>query len=185
MPGRITLLTGGAGVGKTTVCKQLVAMATERGYRCAGLLSEALVEGGRCVGASVIDLSTGRQRELARIDRKLGPLNVGRWSFNPSGLEWGDALLRGLGACDLLAVDEIGVLELERGLGWRDAWGVLERRQFAMAVVIARPRLVEQVRNLVAAHEVLTVTRATRDELPRQMIKTLDALVAQMRTGVG
>ncbi len=185
MPGRIILLTGDSGVGKTTLCKRVAEAAALRGYRCAGLLSEHVIEGGQRVGTVAIDLATGRQRELTRTDRVLSNVRVGCWSFSPATLEWGNALFRGLGECDLLMIDEIGSLEIEQGSGWVDAWGALERRRFAMGVVIVRPKLVERVRNLVAAKEVLTITRATRDELPAQIMGTLDDLVATLNKRKG
>lgn len=181
MPGRIILLSGDSGVGKTTICKHVVEAATARGYRCAGLLCEPIVENGQRVGSHATDLATGRQRELTRTDRVLSKLQVGRWSFNPLTLEWGNAIFRGLGECDLLVIDEIGSLEVEQGMGWADAWGALERRRFAMALVIVRPRWVKRVHNLIAAKQVLTATRATRDELPAQIIGTLDSLVSAFR----
>lgn len=182
MPGRIILLSGHSGVGKSTVCRRVVEAALQRGYRCAGLLTEHITGGeGQRIGVNVIDVATGRKRELARTDRSLSNLQVGHWSFDLSALEWGNAILRGLGECDLLVIDEIGWLEIERGTGWVDAWGALERRRFALAVVIVRPALVEQMCKLVAVRQVLTVTRVTRDSLPDQILQVLDLLIGPFR----
>ncbi|MBN1889514.1 MAG: hypothetical protein JW850_16080 [Thermoflexales bacterium] len=181
MPGRVVLLTGESQVGKTTICQRAAALAAERGRRCAGVLSVPLMEGGQRVGAKAVNLANGQERELARTDCTLSHVCYGVWSFNPATLEWGNALFRGLGECDLLIVDEIGPLEFELGSGWIDAWGALERRRFALAVVIVRPSWARRVYNLVAAQEMLTALRATRDELPLQIVNALEVVRAEQR----
>jgi nucleoside-triphosphatase len=179
MAGRVVLLTGESQVGKTTICQRAAALAAERGYRCAGILSMPLMKEGKRVGAKALNLANGQERELARTDCMLSNVCYGAWSFNPATLEWGNALFRGLGECDLLIVDEIGPLEFELGSGWVDAWGALERRRFALAVVIARPALAGRVHNLVAAQEQLTALRTTRDELPMQIVNALEVALAE------
>lgn len=181
VPGRVVLLTGESQVGKTTICRRAAALATERGHRCAGVLSVPLMEGGRRVGARAVNLANGQERELARTDCMLSDVCYGAWSFNPATLEWGNAIFRGLGECDLLIVDEIGPLEFELGSGWTDAWRALERRRFALAVVIARPSLARHVYNLVAAQEQLTALRTTRDEMPLQIVNALEVALAKRR----
>ncbi len=179
MPGRVVLLTGESQVGKTTICRRAAALAAERGHRCAGILSVPLMEEGRRVGANALNLANGQERELARTDCTLSNVCYGVWSFNPATLEWGNALFRGLGECDLLIVDEIGPLEFEIGSGWIEAWGALERRRFALAVVIVRPTWTKRVCNLVAAQEQLTALRTTRDELPLQIVNALEVALAE------
>jgi nucleoside-triphosphatase THEP1 len=178
MPRRIVLLTGDSGVGKTTVCQRVVELAAQRGFRCAGLLSVPAVDDNQQrIGTDAMDVATKKRRELTRADRVLRHIQVGRWSFNLDALDWGNALLRNVGECDLLVVDEIGRLELERKSGWMDAWGVLERHQFAMALVIVRPQLTEHISKLLGAKDTIKVTRATRDDLPEQIVDTLGKLV--------
>jgi nucleoside-triphosphatase THEP1 len=77
--------------------------------------------------------------------------------------------------CDLLVVDEIGPLELERRGGWENAFDVLRGRDFALALVVVRPELVikAQLRLPDCATVVLTVTRENRDQLPGTLMGVL------------
>ena len=78
--------------------------------------------------------------------------------------------------CDLLVVDELGPLELERGVGWTAALGLLQQSGFALAVVVVRPGLVARARDLLPTEEVtlLAVTRDNRDSLPQVIVGMLE-----------
>ncbi len=144
---RLGLLTGPVGVGKTTVAERVAGLAHRQGLICGGLLAPALVNaGGQKVGVWGVDLLTGERRILARGDRDLGGPAVGPYSFDAEALSWALAVLEGaVGRCDLLFVDEMGRLELERGVGLapflpRLASGTIER-----SLVLVRDYLLPQL----------------------------------------
>ena len=116
---RIGLLTGSVGVGKTTVAERVAGLARRQGIHCGGLLAPAMVNScGQKVGIWGVDISTGERCVLARTDRDLGGPAIGFYSFDASALDWAVGVLdSAIGACDLLIVDEIGKLELWRGIG--------------------------------------------------------------------
>lgn len=61
-------------------------------------------------------------------------------------LQWGNTIFAELDdstSIDLLVVDEIGPLELDRQLGWMEAVKRLDRGQFRTAVVVVRDEYVE------------------------------------------
>ncbi|GAB4530431.1 MAG: hypothetical protein Kow0063_08530 [Anaerolineae bacterium] len=143
MPGRIFVLSGPLGIGKTSTCLQLVDLAQGRGLDCAGLVCPARFRGRQKAGIDVLDLRTCERRSLAEADDRPAALRTSGYRFDASALTWGAAVLAAACPCDLLFVDEIGPLELERGQGWVNALDVLRTGSFKFAVVVVRPHLLD------------------------------------------
>jgi nucleoside-triphosphatase THEP1 len=159
----IIILTGERGVGKSTVCRETIARAQSAGYRCSGILTLAHDD-----GRDVLDVSSGDMRRLTlEADADQG-VDQGRFRFDPHVLRWGNALLAQATVCDLLVVDEIGPLELERGEGWMKALKVLRGGGFGLALAVVRPELVLQARMRLTgcATVAIVVTQENRDQLP-------------------
>ena len=116
----IALLTGTIGIGKTTVCLQLAQLIRDRGLKCGGVLSPALIDArSRKMGIRLVRLDTGEGRVLALTDSDLDGPRTGRYSFSADVLAWGVCVVREAlaGGLDLVFIDEIGPLELLRGEG--------------------------------------------------------------------
>jgi nucleoside-triphosphatase len=170
MSGPILLLTGRRGVGKTTVCRQVVARAQAAGYACGGVLTVAGDEPGQ---RSVVDLRTGDTRPLTT---PAGGVRQGRYRFDPRVLSWAsEALARAL-PCDLLVVDELGPLEIEREQGWAGALDRLHEGRFRLAIVVVRPELLARVQALLGSlsPSTLTVRPRNRDRLPSVLLAMLE-----------
>jgi nucleoside-triphosphatase THEP1 len=172
--GRVVILTGERGVGKTTVCRETVALA--RGHDCAGILT--------LVRDSVRDVCDVRGGETHRLTQGPDDDSVvvqGRFRFNPETLSWGSAVLARAVPCDLLIVDEIGPLEIERDGGWVVAFDVLRGGSFALAVVVVRPELVSRAQRRLPGLDsgVLVTTRENRDRLPAILMEMLKKQNAQ------
>ncbi|MBU0494263.1 MAG: hypothetical protein KKA73_17120 [Chloroflexi bacterium] len=138
---RIIVLSGPVGNGKTTLCGQLTVRGREQGLDCAGLVCPARLVGERKVGVDVQDVRSGERRPLAETDTRPGAVRTGRYRFDPTALAWGADVLASATPCDVLIVDELGPLELERGQGWANALDVLRAGRFRLAVVVVRPAL--------------------------------------------
>lgn len=169
MSGRILILTGERGVGKTTVCRKVVEQAQAAGYTCGGLITFEAEETGQ---RSVLDVATGDVRHLTVPE---GGTPVGRFRFNPSVLAWGAEALSRAVPCDLLVVDEVGPLEVEQDKGWAIALDLLRAAQFRLALVVVRPELVGavQLRLPTSAPAVLRVTENNRDRMPDLLMEIL------------
>lgn len=78
--------------------------------------------------------------------------------------------------CDLLVIDEVGPLELERGKGWVSAFDVLRAGAYALALLVVRPELIAQVCDRLAGCdlEVLPVTSENRDRLPISLVEMME-----------
>jgi nucleoside-triphosphatase THEP1 len=171
----IVLITGERGVGKTHLCQTVVQEAQRRGYTCAGLLSPAYFEGQEKIGISLVDVASGEERPLATADDVPGGARWGRYRFVDCTLEWGTRVLAEAGPCDLLVVDELGPLELEKGRGFVHALDVLVEGRFCLALAVVRPELLDEVRGRLQGEELdlVEVTLANREELPLQIVSKL------------
>jgi nucleoside-triphosphatase THEP1 len=146
MPKHIAILTGPFGSGKTTMCRQLADLAQQRGLDCAGIVCPARFDRAHKVGIDLVNLQTGESRPLAEADDQPSELRTTRYRFDTDVMAWGADALDAACPCDLLIVDEIGPLELDRGRGWVNALDVLCAGQFGLAVVVVRPSLVDAFR---------------------------------------
>lgn len=164
------LVTGACGSGKTTLCRALADEALRLGKHVCGVLSPPVFDSGRKVGISLLNLATGESRLLARrreADAEaVGGVVTTEWAFDPAVLAWGDDVLRETGACDLLVVDELGPLELERGEGWQSALPLIDRGAYRAALVVVRPRLLDAALARWPRAAVLDAA-ALREEGPR------------------
>jgi nucleoside-triphosphatase THEP1 len=169
---RVLLLSGPAGCGKTTVCVKVIELARARGLAVAGLLTPPRQVEGRIVGLDVQNVWTGERRGLAEDGGPFDGPVLGRWHFHRDALAWGASVLGRIEACALLVIDEFGPLELSRGGGWVNGLALLRTRVYDLGLVVVRPSLVLQLRELLSGLEVQTllVTESNRDQLPQDIL---------------
>jgi nucleoside-triphosphatase THEP1 len=161
--GRIVLLTGERGSGKTSACERLAVMARDSGFDCAGIVSPAVVEDGVKVGIDVADVRTGERRRLATVDERRDGLRLGPFRFDHDSLAWGARRVEMACPCDVLLVDELGPLELEREAGWANALGVLRQGEYGLGVVVVRPSLLLASRDRLGGRVAAVVTASSED----------------------
>jgi nucleoside-triphosphatase THEP1 len=175
--GRIGLLTGPVGVGKTTIAERVVTLARRQGLDCGGLLAPAMMNGcGQKLGIWGLDVRSGERRILARTDREMQGPNVGPYSFHAAALDWATTVVEGaIGTCDLLVVDEIGKLELGRGMGLAPILPWLASGRAGCALVLVRDSLLSKLRSRLGSVDpiVFQVSPENRDEMPLGILEHL------------
>ena len=143
------LLSAPSGAGKTTFCLRLTAAARACGRSVAGVLSLPQYVDGRKTALWLAPLPMGMPRLLAHVAAP-AEATWGKWRFLPAALAWGNASLMGIAAADLLIVDEIGPLELNRHRGLQGAFHALRSVNYRAAVVTVRPSLAERLAEALA-----------------------------------
>jgi len=144
-PGRVILLSGPRGAGKTTLLKKLLDTLKPEGTDISGILSMPVIKKGEKTAIDGIDLRSGEIRRLAtRNTGASGQWITRQWQFDPDAMLWADRELEGSTPCDLLVVDELGVLEFERGRGWLAGLKAVDSGHYLAAIVVIRPELIEK-----------------------------------------
>jgi hypothetical protein len=157
-PGRLILISGPSGSGKTCWCMSLVERARCSNIQVAGLVSPAVMHGNVKIGIDLVDLQNNVRRNLAvRRGKEDGGKTTDDWLFDDSTLEWANALLARSYECPLFILDELGPLELERGIGLTNGMKLMAGRAYRLACAVVRPSLLEKARALWPWAEILRV----------------------------
>ena len=188
--GLIYVVTGDKGSGKSTVCAWVARAAAENGLVVAGVLTERADDGDPGAQRRVVDLRSGESRPFGSQNRErigdrrratmpvdtdrtaaIDPLTPG-WDFDAEVFSWVDAVLSRATPCDLLVVDELGPLELLGGRGWVSALEVLRSRDYGVALVVCRPKLLDVLKEQLdpVPTTLFEVTLEGRDALPTAIL---------------
>lgn len=170
---RVLLLTGSPGVGKTTLLLKIVDILRAKGYSVGGMVSREVRSREARIGFKILDLADGNHGWLAHINQKTGP-QVGRYRVNLEDLDnvGAEAVLKAVRKCDIVAVDEIGPMELfseKFKLAVKEA---LKSEKLLVGVVHwkARDQLVDTVKRREDS-EIFTVTPENRATLHRNVVE--------------
>jgi nucleoside-triphosphatase len=152
---KIIILSGAKGVGKTSLIQKVIAWAKDHSIAVAGICSPAIFHNKQKTGIQVQDITTNHCKTLALVS---GTVNAAvateAWSFNEKNLEWGNQILDEIDKCQLLIIDELGVLEINQQRGWSHAFRVLRNVEYKLAVVVVRPNLCEAFKKITGAEKV-------------------------------
>jgi nucleoside-triphosphatase len=164
---RLLLLTGSPSVGKTTVLQRTVEALKAKGYSVGGMISRDVHFGGSRVGFEVLDLSSGERGWLAHVNQKSGP-QLGKYRVNLENLDsiGAKAIVHAVDTCDVVAIDEIGPMELFSEKFKEAVEKAVESRKLVVGVVHwkAKERLIDEVKKREDA-EIMTVTLENRNKI--------------------
>lgn len=163
------IITGKVGIGKTTVCEKVVAMAKHLGHSCGGFLTPKSKQ-----GIIIIDIQTGESKPLASFtDTYKGP-HIGRYFFNPEGISFGIKAIDAGVSSDILCVDEIGYLEL-KGEGFAKVLEVVRTGRVKNSILVIRKELLpEFLPWLEPRASIIETTIHNRSELPQKICTLLN-----------
>lgn len=156
--GKVWVITGTQETGKTRFCTHLIKKARIEGLQVGGVVSPPVYENGIKTAIEVEELRSGEKRILARKrENELESVQTKRWTFDADVLAWGNNVLAQATPCDVLVVDELGLLEFERGGGWQNGFSAVLSGEYRLALVVVRPHLVEQAQALFIDSRVMEI----------------------------
>jgi nucleoside-triphosphatase len=181
---RILLLTGSPGVGKTTVLVRVIEGLKSKGHVVGGMLSREVRSGGNRVGFEILSLMNNQHGWLAKVDQKQGP-QVGRYRVNLLDLDRVGvaAVAEAVHACEVIAVDEIGPMELFSD-GFKEAVAkAVQSRKLVVATVHWRERIfLTSVLDRISDVQWFEVSMDNRETLHELILKeAIDFLESQTR----
>jgi nucleoside-triphosphatase THEP1 len=143
--GKVFIVTGAIGEGKTAWLARLANLLRERGVSVGGILALRIVEDDVTTGYDVSDLSTGTRTPFLRnTGREI--MGVERFTMDDAGYEAGKNALHPEANRDkdVVIIDEAGPLEL-RGRGWSERLSWLLNESTAVLIIAVRKNLTEAV----------------------------------------
>lgn len=127
--------------GKTTLLLDLIKAFCLKRLDVAGIVSIGIFEEGVKVAIKAIDLESSESHILAILSKEIKTdLQYGDWSFYAETIEWANQRLATITHTDLFILDEIGPLELERDGGFYDGLSAMERENYRLGILTARPK---------------------------------------------
>ncbi len=153
----LIIVTGDRSAGKTTFCTRLIELARSGGRDIAGVLSPAVIVNDQKIAIDVIDLRSAQRRRLATYNPAADYPRELHWRFAEDALAWGNTVLAESTPCDVLIVDELGVLEFERGRGWLAGLNALDSGDYQLGLVVIRPELFKQAQQRWSSARVVTI----------------------------
>lgn len=167
------LLTGSPGVGKTSVLLRVVESLKAKGYSVGGMVSREVRSGEVRVGFEISDLGGSRRGWLAHVNQHSGP-QVGKYRVNLEDLNsiGAEAIMKAVQDCDVIAIDEIGPMELFSGRFREAVSRAIECGKVVIGVVHwkAKDRLIDEVKKGEDA-ETIAVTNGNRNELHETIVE--------------
>ena len=123
----ICILSGEENVGKSTLCKHAIEYCHTRNIKVSGIRSELQIVNNQRKSINSFDIKNGEMINLAVYSPGWDNEKPKRkWKFNKNAIKWGNDVLQRALPTDLLIIDEIGYLELEKGEGWIECFNILE-----------------------------------------------------------
>lgn len=181
MEKRILILTGAPGVGKTTALARTVSALRGRGVSVGGMFSREVREGTTRIGFEVVDVASAKVGWLAHVEQQSGP-RVGKYHVNLASLEMigVHAITEASESCDVIAIDEIGPMELTSVKFKQTAQEALESNKLVIAVVHwkAQDALVLTAKSRKDS-EVFTITTENRETIHEILFEKAVAFLSQ------
>ncbi len=149
----IFVLTGAVHSGKTTSLKLIIDKLRKENFRMDGYLSEVVLENQEIAGYDLFDLKEKKSIPFIRREGEEDGERIGIYFFVPQGLARAKEIILRSQGVDILAVDEVGPLEL----AGKGIWPALKQVIFLPkpdAILVVRKTIIEDFLELVGSQEV-------------------------------
>lgn len=143
MTGKIYILTGRKGIGKTTLLAKLVQDFTNKNVTIGGILSPAVYQDLSRIGYDVVNIKTNEKKILCRNDIKTEGVKLGDFTFSEEGVLFGNEAVPKAADCNLIVIDEVGPLELN-GKGWAPSLDMIINNSAFPLLLVVRENILEK-----------------------------------------
>ena len=153
MDPKIVIITGGKNSGKSSFIKAFLNELCKANLLVGGIYSPAVIKEGSKIAIDAVNISTSERRQLAVFapgwDAEM-PLR--EWRFYNTVLQWGDRIIEKTihdgNKFDVLIIDEIGYLELEKNDGWTSVFNLTNNSDFLSTYMVIREGLLVAAKNI-------------------------------------
>lgn len=161
----VIIVTGAIGIGKTTVCRKLIEILRNEGHTCGGIVTYKTAD----KVIIIEDIQSGEREALASINNIYKGPRVGKYFFNPEGIEFGIRAIDRGSSSDILFGDEIGYLEL-RGGGFVEILELIKAEKVKDSILVIRKELLSAFSARLGSRPlILETTSNNRNELPERI----------------
>jgi len=171
----VIIVTGAIGIGKTTVCKEVIKIIRNQGYSCGGIITHKIQN----EDIAIEDIRTGKTNHFASTRNMYKGPRTEKYFFNPEGIQFGiQAIDRGISS-DILLVDEIGQLELG-GQGFAKIIDWISTGKINNCIVVIRKALLSYfLPRLGTEISVFETTIDNRNQLPVEISRAFSRAITQ------
>ena len=171
----VVIVTGAIGIGKTTVCEEVIKIIRNKGYSCGGIITYKI----RNEDIVIEDIQTGETKTLASISNVYQGPRTTKYSFSPDGIDFGiQAIEKGISP-DVLVVDEIGQLELG-GQGFAKIIKQIGTDDIKNCILVIRKTLLSDfLPRLGVRTLIFETTIDNRNQLPMEISQILSRVITQ------
>jgi len=161
----LIIITGKIGVGKSTVCRQVLEQLQSDGFDCRGVLT--LKEENNLL---VSNIHTGEKVPFAKKVRDNRGAACSRFDFLAAGINFGKQAIAASLEADVLIIDEAGSLELA-GRGFSNLFDIVAARKTKLNILVIREKTLHLYLNLLnCTRDIFTVTLINREKLAQEII---------------
>ncbi|MBK9392188.1 MAG: hypothetical protein IPN68_19130 [Bacteroidetes bacterium] len=144
--GRVFIITGPIGAGKTNFAKQLSDKLKKNKIIAGGIITEKILDVSSAVGYDLVDIESLDRVVFLRQNSECGSESIGRFTICSDAIEAGNRILRTVAAIDnkVIIIDEVGMLELN-GKGWSESINSLLAKAGRVLIITVRSSFIEEV----------------------------------------
>ena len=142
----VFIVTGDVGEGKTTFVTELIEILKLNSIKIAGFIAPSIFENNIKKGFLITNIKTQCSKLLCMNEYINGFFNIGKFYFNPEGINMGVELIQpeNIKEDNLVVIDEVGIFELDN-LVWSESIDNLIKKTSKNLLLIVREGLLENV----------------------------------------
>ena len=178
---KINIISGKKDVGKSILCANLIKELRVQDLSVAGIISPGKYIDKKKVGISAKNISTGDVIELATYSPGWDHENSDReWKINSKAIPWGNEVLKSIDSCEVLVIDEIGFLELEKNSGWKQVFQVVSESSFKISFIVVRSELISTaLAHWVNANVIKIINKGQSEEVLASILDQVEIILAR------